>query len=108
MVSPMILSALLSVAGAIAASAGPFDFTHFETELMPAWIASMKSGNGGIGEYSWLPSRLRKAGEGTSIYGSTDMVYAFYATGLLDTLSVAEKSMWAQTINAFQNRSTGW
>ena len=71
-----------------------FDFTHFETTLMPQWIASMNSGDGD-GEYSWLPSRLRTNGENTSIYGTTDMVYAFFATGLLDALTLAEKKRWA-------------
>jgi hypothetical protein len=102
----MSCSALLSVALAAATSPAnsspPFDFTHFEDTLFPAWRRLFLSGDGAAGEYSL------KQGKPTSVYGATDMVYALHATGQLRNLSRAERAAWGATINGFQNKSTGF
>ena len=87
--------------------APPYDFTFFEETLWPQWVARFKSGTG-VGEFSWLPSAARTKGEGTSIYGTTDLVYATFAVGQLGNLSQADRVAWADVINSFQNKSTGW
>ena len=80
----------------------PFDFTHFEDVLFPAWQNLFLSGDAGSGEYSY------RQGHQTSVYGVTDMIYALHAAGQLRNLSRAERMRWGATINRFQNTSTGF
>ena len=108
-----VFSASTATSTSTGATPPMFDFWQFEVELMGKWVASMRSGEGGPGEYSWLPARLRKPGQSTSIYGTTDVAYAMFATGQLSELSLSELSLadrvaWATIINGFQNASTGW
>jgi hypothetical protein len=91
----------------LASSGAPYDFTHFEEVLWPQWVSTFKSG-AGAGDYSWLPNQSRVAGEGTSIYGTTDLVYASFAVGRLNDLTPSELAEWGATINSFQNKTTGW
>jgi len=79
-----------------------FDFTHFEDVLFPQWQALFVSGDAGSGEYSY------KAHHATSVYGVTDMIYALHAAGQLGSLPKATRLRWADTINRFQNHSTGF
>ena len=57
---------------AIQGDSPPYDFTFFEETLWPQWVARFKSGPG-VGDYSWLQASQRTNGEGTSIYGTTDL-----------------------------------
>lgn len=86
---------------------GSFDFTFFEDELFGAWQARFLVGDAAVGEYSLKPVS-NPAYNRTSLYGTTDMVYARHATGQLDGMSSQERRQWAETINSFQNRTTGW
>lgn len=89
-----------------AATALPYDFTSFEQQW-PRWVELFASGTG-AGEFSWLPTQSRKLGQGTSLYGTTDLVYASFAVGQLAALTDAERDGWAKVINKFQNKTTGW
>lgn len=82
--------------------AASFDFTHFEDVLFPQWQALFLSGDAEAGEYSFLP------GNETSLYGVTDMIYSLHAAGQLARVPKATRLRWADTINRFQNRSTGF
>lgn len=84
-----------------------FDFTFFEDELFAAWQALFLAGDPSLGEYSLKPVS-NAAYNRTSLYGTTDMVYARHATGQLDGMSSQERRQWAATINSFQNRTSGW
>ncbi len=77
-----------------------YDFSTFQDDIFPKWVAQFKSGDG-IGEYSFA------AGGPTSVYGTTDMLISKYIVGDLDGIDEKEKDEWASTINRFQDPDTG-
>lgn len=91
---------ILTKAPEPAVPAGGFDFGELHASLLAEWMAQFKAGPG-VGDYSYTP------GGPTSLYGTTDMVYARYLTGHWD-LTEADKDAWAATINQFQDPETGW
>ena len=99
----MLAALCIALVSSSAAAPPPFDFTHFEDVLFPAWRRLFQSGaDAAGGEYSL------KQGEPTSVYGATDMVYALHAAGQLGNLTRAERTRWGATINGFQNSSSGF
>ena len=82
------------------ASATPFDFRKFETQIFPRWLERFRTGDG-PGNYTI------QRGHPTCIYGTTDVLYYKYILGQVDTLSEAEKDEWAALINSFQDASSG-
>jgi hypothetical protein len=77
-----------------------YDFTRFEREFFPEWIAQFRSGDR-IGDYSFAK------GGPTCVYGTTDMLISKYIINDLELLD-AEKDEWASCINQFQNPDTGY
>ena len=82
-----------------------FNFFEFEDKVFPQWRELFRVGDAEAGEFSLLPTRKENR---TSFYGTTDMVYALHAAGQLDQLSADVRLRWSQTINRFQNLTTGW
>ena len=105
----MLLLALNLLVTLVTTTSAPYDLTHFEKELWPNWVGLFLTNDSRTGAYSWLPRSMRKPGQdGPSLYGTTDMVYASFAVGTLQQLSLNQRAEWAAIINSFQNRSTGW
>ena len=101
----MLLPLLLSLLLPAPAWQQTFDFRHFEAEIFPVWQSLFLTGEPARGEYGLLPAAAHNV---TSFYGTTDMVYATHACGLLDQMPQSTRALWAATIKQFQNRSTGW
>lgn len=84
------------------------DFTDFEAKLWTAWVSLFVVNASQPGSYSWLPVAARNATQGLSLYGVTDLVYAFHAVGLLDAMPATTRMEWATLINGLQDSQTGW
>jgi hypothetical protein len=84
-----------------------FDFTSFEDTLFDEWALRFRTRQG-PGQFSLLPV-ADAAHNQTSLYGSTDMVYAHHAMGRLTDFSRAERAEWAEAIHSFQEQNgSGW
>ena len=87
-----------------AAHAQPFDFTHFETSLLPQWLRLFRAG-ATPGAYSFLSAN---ASAGPTLYGSADVAHVLATTNTLGNLSAADRAVWAAQINSFQSPATGF
>jgi len=80
---------------------GPFNFTSFQAELLPQWLARFAvAGGSTVGAYSFL--------QGTgipSLYGSADVVHVLTVVGELAGLSPSQRAQWAAHLNTFLNAS---
>lgn len=97
-----LLFALLFSAGRPCSA---FDFTHFETALLPQWVSLFRAGST-PGAFSFLSSNA--SASGPTLYGAADVAHALATTGLLASLSAADREAWAAQINSFQDPSTGF
>lgn len=77
-----------------------YDFRKFEMELFPKWQEQFRI-NSNIGGYSW------KSHGKLSVYGSADMIFLNFILNKLQ-LSDLQKQLWADQINSFQKKNSGW
>lgn len=78
-----------------------FDFRPFETHLLQEWEKVFLRGEIGLRNYAFFPNDTV-----SSLLGSADVAYVYYATGLLGRLGATDVSAWATAIRTYQN-STG-
>ena len=64
------------------ASCAPVDLTSFEDNIFPQWLALFRTSDA-PGQFSWLPKGARNASQGTSLYGTTDLVYTLHVRTLV-------------------------
>jgi hypothetical protein len=82
-----------------------FDFTRFESALLPRWLDLFRAG-ASPGAFSFLSSNASAAGP--TLYGSADVAHVLATTGALGSLSAADRAAWAAQINSFQAPATGF
>jgi len=91
-----------------------YDLTRFEDDIFPKWRSMFPAaGNNSTGAYAYqaLGTCGEHGGAATpckpSVYGSADMVYAHYATNLLEEMDAPSRQQWVDSIQAFQDSQTG-
>jgi len=80
---------LLTLVVKLTASQGVADFTLFEDELVPQWVARFRV-NATPGAYTY---NVSEAKEGPSVYGSADVVHVLATTNALN-LSRVDADAW--------------
>ena len=82
-----------------------FDFTHFESVLLPQWLDLFRAGPS-PGSFSFLSSNASSVGP--TLYGSADVAHVLATTNLLHNLSSTDRAAWAAQINSFQIQDSGF
>ena len=80
MANYLILTFMVSVLTGV--SCVPVDLTSFEDNIFPQWLELFRTSDA-AGHFSWLPKGLRNASQGTSLYGTTDLVYTLHVRSCL-------------------------